>query len=134
MPFLPHLTHCNLFSAVFNVLHVPAYSQCVSNILSAICLACTPYICANRCVRRFCLVLRDADCFSCSCSRFSIYLSVVHMYTCMCVHPYPSFFHVSGHNLALPPGEDGTFQSLCGFLMVSDVSAGIFKPFSALYV
>ena len=48
--------------------------------------------------------------------------------------PYPSFFHVSGHNLTLPPGENGIFQLLCGFLMVSDVSAGIFGPFSALYV
>ena len=84
MPSWPHLTHCNLFACVFNVLYVPAYSQCVSNILSAICLAFTLYICVNRCVWRFCLVSRYADYSSCSCSRFSIYLSVVHMYVCAC--------------------------------------------------
>ena len=82
-------------------------------------------------VWRFCLVLRYADYSSCSCSRFSIYLSVIHVCVCM---PYSSFFHFSGHNLVLSPGENGTFQSLCGFLMVSDVSTGIFGPFSALYV
>ena len=50
----------------------------------------------------------------------------------MCVHAVSELLSFLWARSCAPPGENGTFQSLCGFL--SDVPAGIFGPFSTLYV